>query len=60
MSRTVDCPACGRPMDIPAYPGDGVYRTHVCSEELEEKGQLTLFNHKRRRAGESEPGLFER
>jgi len=47
-------------MDIPAYPGDGVYRTHVCSEELEEKGQLTLFNHKRRRAGESEPGLFER
>lgn len=30
MSKTIDCPRCGRPMDVPAYPGDGVYTTHRC------------------------------
>lgn len=33
MSKTIDCPKCGRPMDVPAYPGDGVYSTHHCEEE---------------------------
>ena len=31
MSQTIDCPKCGEPMDIPAYPGDGVYTTHHCT-----------------------------
>jgi len=32
MSKTIDCPKCGEPMDVPAYPGDGVYKVHVCVE----------------------------
>jgi hypothetical protein len=34
MSRRVDCPDCGQPMDVPAFPGDGVYSTHHCSLDL--------------------------
>lgn len=30
MSKTVECPKCGEPMDVPAYPGDGVYKHHEC------------------------------
>ena len=30
MSKTVTCPRCGGPMDVPAYPGDGVYTRHTC------------------------------
>lgn len=32
MSKVIACPKCGGPMDVPAYPGDGVYRTHWCPE----------------------------
>lgn len=30
MSKVIACPKCGGPLDVPAYPGDGVYRTHWC------------------------------
>lgn len=30
MSRTIDCPRCGGPLDVPAFPGDGVYTRHTC------------------------------
>lgn len=30
MSKRIDCPKCGEPMDVPAYPGDGVYTSHQC------------------------------
>ena len=33
MSKTVACPKCGEPMDVPAYPGDGVYTKHTCRLE---------------------------
>lgn len=33
MSKTINCPRCGQPMDVPAYPGDGVYTTHYCDGE---------------------------
>jgi hypothetical protein len=33
MSKTVDCPKCGEPMDVPAYSGDGVYTKHTCKFE---------------------------
>ena len=31
MSKTIECPKCGGSMDVPAYPGDGVYRKHHCT-----------------------------
>lgn len=34
MSMVVQCPKCGEPMDVPAYPGDGVYREHTCVEGI--------------------------
>jgi hypothetical protein len=34
MSRRAECPDCGQPMDVPAYPGDGVYSEHHCALEL--------------------------
>jgi hypothetical protein len=33
MSMTIACPQCGQPMDVPAYPGDGVYTKHTCNKE---------------------------
>jgi hypothetical protein len=33
MSKRIDCPKCGEPMDVPAYEGDGVFTVHTCQEE---------------------------
>jgi len=30
MSKVIDCPDCGKPMEVPAFEGDGVYSVHVC------------------------------
>ena len=30
MSQIVRCPSCGKPTQVPAFPGDGVYRTCGC------------------------------
>jgi hypothetical protein len=30
MSKTVPCVNCGQPRQMPAFPGDGTYDTHVC------------------------------
>ena len=30
MSQTIKCPACGKPTEIPAFPGDGAYFTCGC------------------------------
>jgi len=35
MSQTITCPRCGRPKDVPAYPGDGVYTHHTCDPDHE-------------------------
>ncbi len=34
MSKRTECPHCGEPMDVPAYPGDGVYTEHHCSLDV--------------------------
>jgi hypothetical protein len=41
MSKTIQCPDCGQPMDVPAYPGDGVYTQHRCDLDV-------LRTHERR------------
>ena len=41
MSKRVECPDCGAPMDVPAFEGDGVYSQHHCSLDL-------LRDHQRR------------
>ncbi len=41
MSKTITCPDCGEPMDVPAYPGDGVYTQHCCDLDV-------MRTHKRR------------
>lgn len=30
MSAWISCPICGKPKEVPAYPGDGVYSRHNC------------------------------
>lgn len=41
MSKRTECPDCGELMDVPAYPGDGVYSQHRCSLDV-------LRSHQRR------------
>jgi hypothetical protein len=32
MSKVTNCPDCGARIEVPAYPGDGVYSTpHCCA-----------------------------
>lgn len=30
MSAWIKCPKCGKPKEVPAYEGDGVYSEHTC------------------------------
>lgn len=34
MSRRTECPDCGELIDVPAFPGDGVYTKHACSLDV--------------------------
>lgn len=36
MSAWMKCEFCGRDKEVPAYPGDGVFHTHICPNEPEE------------------------
>jgi hypothetical protein len=33
MSMWVPCPKCGEDMEVPAFPGDGVFSRHICKEK---------------------------
>lgn len=36
MSKTIQCPHCGMPIQVPAYEGDGVYeQPHKCEDNDE-------------------------
>lgn len=39
MSKRIECPRCGGWMDVPAFPGDGVYTRHVCDVPASERPQ---------------------
>ena len=34
MSKRTECHNCGELMDVPAFPGDGVYTEHHCSLDV--------------------------
>jgi hypothetical protein len=41
MSKRTTCPDCGDDIDVPAFPGDGVYSQHSCDLDV-------LRSHQRR------------
>jgi hypothetical protein len=30
MSKTIKCPSCGKPTEVPAFEGDGTFNTCGC------------------------------
>jgi hypothetical protein len=53
MSKTIECPDCGQPMDVPAFEGDGVYTQHCCDLDV-------LRSHQRREQELDLVDLYER
>jgi hypothetical protein len=53
MSKTIQCPDCGQPMDVPAFEGDGVYTQHCCDLDV-------LRSHQRREQELDLVDLYER
>ncbi len=41
MAKTITCPECGNPTDVPAYPGDGAFITCGCptGERMAREGE---------------------
>lgn len=48
MSKRIECPDCGEQIDVPAYPGDGVYSEHHCSLDI------LRWNERQRRIADGE------
>lgn len=52
MSAVIRCPRCGRPMEVPAFEGDGVYSEHHCEPEREhETAMRRILDRQADRAG---------
>lgn len=40
MSMIVKCEICGKDKEVPAYPGDSVYSTHICEIDDERSSEM--------------------